>query len=351
MKYTLLLLFLWMQIGCQIQERDTSEISNIEEELDNLFYSLTQNEDFNGTVLVATQKGIVYKKAYGYLDGNQKLPLNIDSQFGVGSIYKELPGLSIMMLQEQGKLSLDDRLAKYLLDLPKWSEQITIQNLLQYTGGLPKINWQTFKEINDEELFKALNGLETLEFTPGKDYLYTNYSPFLLSKVVEKITGLSYPRFVQENIFSPYEMNQSAFKKTLPYEDRTGMAIPFDDDFQEDMMPFTIASSIFLFVTTAEDLYKFLEALHDFKIVSKASMVTLAEKTSVKTENIQSSLGTLTIKDNTIIKHRHHGSSGNYEALMTRFQEEDITIILTTNRKKRNLSEINERIYKKLIEE
>ena len=126
------------------------------------------------------------------------------------------------------------------------------------------------------------------------------------------------------------------------------MVITCKENFQEDSMPFTIANPVFLFVTTTADLYQFLEALHSFKIVSKASLVQLAEKTSVKTENIQSPLGTVIVKDNTIIKHIHHGSSGNYEALITRFQKEGITVVLTTNSKKRNLSEITEKIYELL---
>jgi len=127
------------------------------------------------------------------------------------------------------------------------------------------------------------------------------------------------------------------------------VAIPFNENFREDAIPFTIAIPIFLFVTTVEDLYKFLEALHTFKIINPSSLSTLAEKTMIKTKNIESPLGTIIIENGKVIKHRHHGSSGNYEALVTRFQEEEITIVLMTNRKKENLSEITQEIYKSVF--
>lgn len=348
MRYILLLFLLWTQMNCQTKKQTTAKESNIPEKLDSLFQDLSQTGNFNGSVLVATSEGIVYKNAFGYLDGSQNTPLLIESKFAVGSIYKELPGLSIMLLKEEGKLLLQDKLSKYVSDLPKWSEQISIQNLLRYTSGLPKVNWGAFEEVNDQTLLTTLKTLEQLEFEPSGDYLYTNYSPFLLSKIVESISNQTFQSFVQENILLPHGLNQSTFKNSFPYQDRTGVAIPFDDDFQEDAMPFTIASPIFLFVTTVEDLYKFLEALHNFKIVSKTSLIELAEKATIKTDNIQSSLGTVIIENGEVVKHRHHGSSGNYEALITRFQQEEITIILTTNRKKRNLSEITESIYEYL---
>ncbi|MEM8525967.1 MAG: serine hydrolase domain-containing protein [Bacteroidota bacterium] len=342
MKYTLFLLLFGLLVSCQDQ---TTENQTIQEKLDALFQNLSESGDFNGSVLVATSEDILYKDAFGYVDGSQNTPLNTDNKFAIGSIYKELPGLAIMLLKEQGKLSLEDKISTYLPNLPKWSTQITIRHLLQYTSGLPKVNWGTFEVVNDEALLTALNDLDQLEFEPGEDYLYTNYSPFLLSKIVESISNQAFEEFVQENILSPHDLTQSIFKNAFPYQDRTDVAIPFDENFQEDEMPFTIASPIFLFVTTVEDLYKFLEALHNFKIISKTSLIELARKTTVKANNIQSPLGTVIIKNDEIIKHRHHGSSGNYEALITRFQEEKITIVLTTNQKRRNLSEITENIY------
>jgi CubicO group peptidase (beta-lactamase class C family) len=87
-----------------------------------------------------------------------------------------------MQLQEKGLLASDDNVARYLPELPNWAKTITIENLMQYTAGLLRISWGRFAEITDEALIGSLLEMETLSSQPGKSYVYTKCSPYLLSK-------------------------------------------------------------------------------------------------------------------------------------------------------------------------
>jgi len=138
----------------------------------------------------ANGEKVIYNEGVGFANGDKKTLLSVTDKFNIGSIYKEIPAIAIMQLEENKLLNLNDPIKKYLENLPNWSNNITVLNLLQYTSGLPKINWRKHTEINDEALTNDLLEISDLEFTPGESYLYTNYSPFLLSKIVESISYL-----------------------------------------------------------------------------------------------------------------------------------------------------------------
>ena len=95
---------------------------------------------FNGTVLIAREGKIVYQKETGFADTSKTKFIKPDSRFAIGSITKEFNSVGILLLQEKGKLNIDDKISKYLPELPKWADKIQIKHLLQYTSGLPQSN-------------------------------------------------------------------------------------------------------------------------------------------------------------------------------------------------------------------
>ncbi|SMG35861.1 Beta-lactamase [Marivirga sericea] len=331
--------------NCNTENTDSSSKGNqFHDELDSVLTTLYQNGEFNGNVLVAKNDEIIYNKGFGFSNGDRKTILSKTDKFNIGSIYKEIPAIAIMQLEEKELLKLDDPISKYLSHLPNWSNQITILNLLQYTGGLPKINWGKHPEINDEVLMKDLLEIPDLEFTPGEGYLYTNYSPFLLSKIVESVSSKSFSEYATQNILKPLELNQSHFNESFPYKNRSAMAISFNNEFIEDKPPFTIKSSIFLFSTTTKDLFKLLKGLHSYNLIEKNSVKALGETAELDIKNMESALGQIKYQGNQIIEHTHHGSTGNYECLINKDISNNNTIIILTNSKKSNVYSIKNAI-------
>ena len=331
--------FLLLAFGGVAQTNVQQSPADLNIQIDNIIRPLAETGDFNGNVLVVKGGNKVYEKSFGFTDGSKQHRLSPASKFNVGSIYKELPAISILQLREKGLLKLDDKITAHLSGLPKWAEDVTIKNLLQYTAGLPRINWGKYQVISDEILMNSLLGIKELEYEPGTDYIYTNYCPFLLSKIVEEISNQAFPEYADKHIFMPAGMVNSTFKLSMPYKDRTDMAVPFNNNYEEDAPPFQINLPLLLFSTTASDLYKLNQALHDFTLVSENSVIQIAKASELEGGNKQSPLGNAIIENNKVVFHQHHGSSGNYESLLHRDIAKDLTIIMMTNRKKGNLHE------------
>jgi len=345
---TVIILSLLLTNCKTIKPNFASKDSKIVNEVDSLLTSLNQKGEFNGNVLIAKDDKIIYNNGFGFNNGDKKILLSVTDKFNIGSIYKEIPAIAIMQLEEKGLLNLNDPIKNHLENFPNWSNHVTILNLLQYTSGLPKINWGKHREINDEALMNDLLEITDLEFSPGEGYLYTNYSPFLLSKIVESISSKSFPEYVTQNILKPLELNHSTFNKSFPYQDRRSMAISFDSNFIEDNPPFILKSSIFLFSTTTEDLFKLLKNLYSYRIIEKNSIHTIGKTVDLDIENMESALGQINYQENQIIEHTHHGSSGNYECLINKDRINNTTIIIFTNSKNSNVHSIKNSIQEML---
>ncbi len=315
------------------------------QEIETYLSQLYEAGKLNGNVLVAKNDEVIYERSFGYADPAKNRLLTNEHRFNIGSIYKEFPAVCILQLKERGMLSLDDRLREFFPGLPAWAEEISVTHLLRYSSGLPRISWNTYFgqgiNVTEEHIMADLEGIETLEFAPGSGYLYTNYSPILLIKIVEKVSGKTFNEYLKENIFTPYQITSLVLKEQFPYQDTTLMAIPFNEEFQPD--GYKIKVPYLLLSATTRDMYQWLKELHAFKILTKESVQFLSQDAGTG-DDLQSPLGHCQWENEQVIEHSHHGSSGSYECLVTYWPQEELKIIILTNQKHRNLREISGRI-------
>jgi len=315
--------------------------------IDSYMKELANEGNFNGNVLVVKNGKTIYENSFGFSDGSKTKKLTNQFRFDLGSVYKEFPAVSIMQLQEKGLVNTNDKISIYLKDLPNWSSKITIKNLLQYTSGLPKVAWDKYfgndERVTDQKIKNDLLNLNELEFEPGSDYLYTNYSPILLGKIVASITKQPFPEYVEEKLFIPFGLENAKIQTEVPVLNRDFIAIPFDENFKEDSHKGTISGVIFSM--TANDLLSWLNNLHAFKIISKKSLQFLSEEANFW-GNIQAPLGGVTWKNGIVKEHYHHGEAGNYECIVKRFNngKEVLTIIVQANQKHQNMFDISNKI-------
>lgn len=313
-------------------------------DIDTYLSTLHEEGKLNGNVLVIQNDTVLYEKSFGYADGTKKLLLTPEHRFAIGSIYKEFPAVAIMQLREEGLLTLEDRLALFMPHLPEWANTITVRNLLQYSSGLPKINWNAYFQkgikARQVEIVQELSTLGKLEFEPGTDYLYSNYNPFLLMKIVESLTGMDFKAYVEQKILIPFEIDGVVIKEEYPYKDASLMAIPFNDAFEADDIKYEMTT----ICSSATGMYKWFSLLDNFKISTKESMLQLSQE-AIQGDNIQAPLGRCDWTDDDIRLHLHHGSSGNYECLVRNYKQEELIVILLTNQKHRNLHAIADNIY------
>lgn len=325
----------FLSIGCQ--KKYTT--------IDSLLTDQYQSGKLNGNVLVIKEGRTIYENSFGYVNGAKQVLLSKAYRFNIGSIYKEFPAVGIMQLEEQQLLHLNDSIGKYLPNLPAWSNQISIKHLLQYSSGLPMINWEKYfsqgKEITNEAIWNDIINIEKLEFTPGSNYLYTNLSPLLLIKIIEQVTQLGFDRYLFDNLLSPNKLEGTVIKTAYPYKDPELMAIPFNQEFKEDAYALSISN--ILVGSTASDLYNWFDRLETFKIINKQYVQFLSE-VAIKGDNIQSPLGHCIWKRDMITEHTHHGSMANYECLVRSFPQEKLTILILTNQKQGNVFELSDKI-------
>lgn len=284
---------------------------------------------FNGNILVTDQGKTIYKASFGYADALKQNPLTENNIFYIGSIAKEFNAVGIMLLKEQGKLTLDQKVSDFFPDLPSWAQKISIKNLLQYTSGLPDVKWYTAK--NEADNWKNLYATTQLNFEPGKEYAYHNNNTFLQRKIIEKVTGMKFNDFVQQELLKPCDIKNGLIDPTgkEPF-----MTQSFNDDLKLDSM---FAAVMGWTCLNINDFYKWANAITSFKIINPSSTQEIITPYGPRK---QCGLGYGTMKDNAIQLHVHDGTSYSSQALLVDNVLKKRTIILMTNQKHNNLDEI-----------
>ena len=293
----------------------TSRLIN---QLDSLMVTSYERGLFNGNVLVSKDDKIIYQKSFGFTDDTKQTHLNDQSIFNIGSIAKEFNAVAIMILVERGLIKLDDTIAKFNLGLPKWSEKVTIRQLVNYASGIPRIDPRVPK--NDEEAWNILKNNDKLLFEPGASYSYDNSNVFLQRRIIEKVTEVTYQEFVIKNIVEPLKMTNSVFDPKLGYKSRTSCY-----DLDHVKCPEMNFISGWLWVDI-NDMYKWIEAMNTNRLISKESFQTLLNNPYAKDEG--GSLGRYLEKEEL---QRHNGVSYKFESIFLNDLKNDITIILLSN--------------------
>ena len=185
--------------------------------LDQYMKAAVNVNQFSGSVLIAKHDSIIYQKTFGTIDYANTKPLDNTSMFELGNITEEFTAAAILLLKDKGKLKLTDTITKYLPELPY--NTVTIKDLLTHTSGLPdyyddvmKDKWGTGKLATNDDVVKSLADAKVpLAWLPGTKYdgyhYYTDYP--LLATIIEKVSGLSYKDFMQQNIFTPLHLNHT----------------------------------------------------------------------------------------------------------------------------------------------
>jgi CubicO group peptidase (beta-lactamase class C family) len=282
LRFLLLLIFIVFQFGCSnFRNKPTLNFTNDEiEAIDHVVETLYENGQFQGVVLVSVRGEIIYKKAVGYANIEDSIPITFDTKFRIASFTKPFTAMLILQLIEDGLIKLDDKLINYLPEFNlNGAENITIRQLLTHTAGItghpriPDLLDIEKKHYTRKEFLKLIMNYD-LVYRPGKGKEYSNFGYGLLGLVIERVTGKSYDEVMNEKICQPAGMTNTLSDITeTPIENRalgythyyfTGIGeAPFLD------MSFCLGAGQLL--STAEDLYLFDKALYSDKLLTKES--------------------------------------------------------------------------------
>ena len=313
-KFSVLILFILasIEISCFAQESVTARI-------DSLMRTANSRGIFNGNILVAKNGKIIYSCGLGYAQADKNKKLDTEMIFDIGSISKEFNGTAIMILKDRNLLSIEDPIAKFLLELPEWATKVKIRHLINYTSGIPIFD--ALATETDSVIQANLLSLKALKFEPGTAYIYNHYNVYLQMRIIERVSGMKYGEFIRKNILKPLKMKQ-AFVDYPTTAER--MAKAFDSEMQPANYIQGMSGWVRLSIA---DLYKWITALDSYKIISADSYRELA----VNFAGGESSLGSTGFDGNQLLWHQHQGSNSNYEALLYHNLKDKLTIVMMTN--------------------
>ena len=295
-----------------------------------------------GCQLAISRNGVViYSKAWGMADLEHLVPLTTGSIIEAGSVSKQFTAAAILLLTQQGKLSLDDDIRKYLPEMPDYGTVIRIRNLLHHTSGLRDwgsvaavAGWpRSTKTYSNDDVLYIVSHQKALNNKPGEEFIYSNSNFNLLALIVKRITGMELAEFTHKYIFEPAGMVHTQwrdnFKRIV-----LNRAIAYDklDSGYEADMPNEYAYGNGGLLTTAEDLLKWNEYYWNGKL-GNPSLLPQQIAVDHLNNGVVNPYGT-----GLFIAHRrgwdyinHSGATGGYRAYLLRYPQLNLSIAYLSN--------------------
>jgi CubicO group peptidase (beta-lactamase class C family) len=285
---------------------------------------------------------IIYEKGYGFANLEENVPIAPSSVFDIGSTSKQFTAASILLLEKQGKLSVNDDVRKYIPELPDYGKKITILNLLNHTSGLRDYlvllelaGYNTDSVTTDDDALALIARQKALNFDPGSEWLYSNTGFFLLSIVVKRVSGKALRDFAAENIFSPLRMTHTQFRDRHT-ELVANRAMAYDP--KEKSGGYTLDVSYFeqtgdgAVHTSVEDLQKWDENFYSGEIGGKSFLAEMQEQGQLNNGKTLEYAKGLFLQDyrglHTV---RHGGAWGGYRAELLRFPDQHFSVACLCN--------------------
>jgi CubicO group peptidase (beta-lactamase class C family) len=229
----------------------------------------------SGSVLVE-QNGMLFDRGYGLADIVAHIPNTPQTRFRIGSITKQFTAMAILMLQDRGKLHVQDHICRYIPACPSDWQPITIAELLTHTSGIPDYtNFSDFvatwtQPTTPEELIARFKDMP-LDFPPGSVFRYSSSGYVLLGYIIERVSDESYATFLREHIFVPLKMTNTGYDSTHPSlpQHATGYYSDYSKPDAYDPSVLYAAGALY---STVEDLYLWDQALMMQKLVSRQAL-------------------------------------------------------------------------------
>jgi len=247
--------------------------------MEQVIQSYVSGKRFMGTALVAQNGKVLLSKGYGFANAEWDIPNSPSTKFRLGSITKQFTAACILLLEERGKLKIDDPVKKYMPDAPAAWDKITIFHVLTHTSGIP--SFTGFPDYRSTEAFATTPEKlvarfrdKPLDFQPGEKWSYSNSGYVLLGYLIEKISGQSYSDFVQQNIFTPLGMKDSGYdsNSAIIMHRASGYTQEEGHMANAGFIHMSIPFSAGALYSTTEDLLRWEEGLFGGKLLSPASL-------------------------------------------------------------------------------
>jgi CubicO group peptidase (beta-lactamase class C family) len=311
--------------------------------VDDMLAEMARAGAFTGSVLIAQDGKVLLSKGFGLADRTQGVPNTPQTRFHLGSISKQFTAMAILILQSQGKLSVQDPICKTIADCPAAWQDITIHHLLTHTSGLSSQPSNRLYDSmgtaasdpatpSDPGYFLGLGKELPLDSKPGERYAYSNLGYVLLAHIIEQVTGQTYAAFLEQAIFMPLNMRNTG------YEDpSSGVAVRYTDRYDTTAATYVLpamsdgAGGLY---STAEDLFLWDQALYSDRLFSRTELDRVFEPFVRETDDVPGfgyGYGWLVGKDQGRPVVGGAGGGPTFATLIVRYPADKLTEIVLTN--------------------
>jgi CubicO group peptidase (beta-lactamase class C family) len=322
-----------------------------------IFTPLVSLQEPGLAVLVRMNGRTLFKRGYGRRDLRSGSPIDAHANFRLASCTKQFTALAVLLLVQDGKLRLDDRLTDIFPEFPAYGRTITLRNLLNHTSGLVAYedlmdrtyagkSWQEIPQISDAAVFDLMAQQTATKFPPGAAWEYSNSGYCVLARVVEKTSGMPFADFLRQRIFAPLKMHA-----TIAYENGKSRvkarAYGYTKDaglwLETDQSPTSATLGDGGVYSSLDDLSKWDDALRHYTLLSEAAMqpaltaVALPEDSRPAPEGpdgepIKYGFGWFLNPYRGHARMWHYGESIGFRTVIERFPADGLTIIILANR-------------------
>jgi CubicO group peptidase (beta-lactamase class C family) len=332
------LLLLAVAFSCGEHASAATDSKDLARSVDAVFAEYAKTGSPGCSLAVLQDGRIAYEKGYGLASVEHGVPIDPKKTvFDIGSTSKQITAACILLLVQDGKLSLDDEVRKHVPELPDYGTPITIRHLLHHTSGIRDYaDVMAMSGLNFEDWTTSGDGLaaiarqKKLNFKPGSEYSYSNSGYFLLSQIVERVSGKTMREFAQERIFGPLGMTSTQIlddhTKVIPH--RAASYAPGPDGSFAVQMSNWEQTGDGAVQTTVEDLAKWDQNFYDPKVGGAGLVEQLQTRGTLNDgETIPYARGLFVEEYRGLRRISHGGGWAGYRAELMRFPDQKLSVV------------------------
>ncbi|MEM7085507.1 MAG: serine hydrolase [Bacteroidota bacterium] len=308
--------------------------------LDQLLNEKYAAGDPGAAALIAKNGKVIYRKAFGTANLELDVPMKPEHVFELGSITKQFTSVAILMLMEQGKLSLEDDITKFIPDYPTHGKKISVHSLLNHTSGIKSYTaMASFRELarNDMSPTELINVFknEPMDFDPGEAYAYNNSAYIILGHIIEIISEMSYGDFVEQHIFKKLGMKNSHYgSMSKVIKNRASGYQPTENGYRNaEYLSLTLPYAAGSLMSCVDDMLLWSQAIHTNTLISeKSKQLAFTNGTLNDSSSIYYGYGFSVDEINGVPTIEHGGGIFGYETYGVYVPSENVYVIVLTNR-------------------
>ncbi len=294
-----------------------------------------------GAALVITENGnIIYSRGYGLANLEENIPIISETNFRLASVTKQFTAMCIMILESYEQLSYEQSLTDLFQNFPDYGNDITIRHLLHHTSGLRDyfslIPNNATQQIHDDDVLNMMREQTTTYFTSGSEYRYSNSGYAVLAMIVEQVSGMSFANFLSENIFIPMNMTGSiAFEDGISMVTSRAYGYSYSGDnyvMNDQSLTSAVLGDGGIY-TSIDDLIKWDQGLYTNSILPQ-DILQEAFTSGTLSNGLETGYGFGWVLDTYKNRTRvgHTGSTRGFRNVYHRYPDEQLSIIILTNR-------------------